>query len=1080
MDSARGRRRISSPPQLPPTAFSSQPTSDVFDVGHGSDLFDPTASPTRRQKLLHNRNIHFPGKKLSLSGISNKFNQLIGKDEQPGRDNEPSRDQENNKLHKSKSTGAIGKRVNRGTLDGYDYARKSQSLRQREEVPIYQDHQENTAQSSPFTSSPYIDPRGEFHSPLGFDLVHDNLNEMRLRELSLNVDWSPVVKSPPYRSKSKKRPVPVAFDTDDYIEHIEKELQQTRDEAYSPLTRRPVREKLKAATKENDRLQKELAQLRDKFETELKQTVEHKTLAELEMRRKVRDLEELLQDKDHTIRELQYQHEERRLDNNTIASLKATIERLEQDKTDMEQINLSMSKRNEVLTQLLAMSPPKLSDGFQLRSPVREKRNARPISLILPRNPASPTSTNCANLISTADSSRGLDSADISPFRLSPDQDSVSLPSLSQNGVKTPQEELTDPMRRSPSPYHGTRSRRSTLHSDISASTASNTGTGVSLNEDRGHNRRKARRFMAGSTQLKPLLLPSLTGEGVNLLSASTASSPWSLKARTLSDVDMDDTILANQDVLDVTHDHSIHPETAEESPTENCGAIENGPGPAYNVHHPAGFSSIQSPRRPDLAYSHSGKIAAIGLSTTTLQPETERTRGRSVELSVEHLKLHDSQYSLHAMPIPETPESLIGRPQPLFSLYRDVAPRTNRMLSISPYVSSGTWQVSIQKKRKNSLGTLDLCAPAMKLHCSHQLRQTGAGMATNQVPCSPTAFSSTTSASKRLSQIRNTDNFVDFIRQMNFAAKPLAALTIRTIYTVLSTCTSTVRDFRKDPFALARRVLANAWRANWKVFGKVSWWVLGLFIQPQTRSKARAPIDWDQYDGESIASRYCSSVSQGSESEDAPLVKVEQVHSDKAQNDEPDQHNAATAATTGKKVGWGKSMFLWGKFSAALMLAIGGAVVKGPSEMLKETNTDRPHQRRHSKACKQGKTQNQHNGGDACHGISPQTLDHDRRKAASTQAAVSRSPYSSEFEFRYQLESSSLLDELQQPNCDYDSTLRPETAARGRVSSLFSPTSLTVELATRLQDLRLCSTDLTSDTPHLYQAKHHSVREEG
>lgn len=1078
MDRARLRRRTSSPPQLPSTAFSLQPNADTGAGVVDNDVFEADASPSRKQKLLSTRNARFPGKRLSLTGISNKFNQLIAKNEQPSTIAPSSRHQENTTLHKSKSTGTIEKRGSLGILNEQTHPGKSQSLRRREEIPIYQDHIEKPGHSPPIVSSPYIDPRGEFNSPLAFDSVHDNLSDMRLRELSLNVDWSPAVRSPPLRSKSQKRSAPAAFDTDDYIEHIERELQQTRDEAYSPLTRRPVREKLKAANKENERLQKELAQLRERFETEVKKTVEHKMIAELELRRKVKDLEVLLEDKDHAIRELQYQHEERRLDNNIITSLKATIERLEQDKIDMEQINLGMSKRNEVLTQLLAMSPTKLSDGFQLRSPVREKRNGRPISLILPRQTASPTSDQHINPASTVASPRARNSADISPIKLSADHDFPPLSSgLLQTALISPQQESADPLRKIPSPGHRTRSRRSTLHSDISTSSVSNNGSVALFNEEK-QSRRKARRFMAGSTQLKPLLLPSMAGEGMTLSSASAASSPRSWKARAFSDVDVDDTILPEEEASSpVLHELALSEIAPGILPAGNAAGID-GPGPAYAARDVIEQSYDELPQASQLANVRDTRKADLDASLSDcfdVHSPSIKVQDPRTELSFEHLKLHNSQYSLHTMPAPETPESLIALPQPLFSAKRGISPGRDRLPSGSPCLPSGSWQVSIQKKRKNSFGVHDISSPAPKVQCSRQLENLPASTATSEVPRSPTSSSSSTSASKRLSQIRTTDNFVGLLRQKNFATRPLAALTIRTIYTLLSTCTSAVRDFRRDPFALARRVLANAWRANWKVFGKASWWVLGLFIQPESKPKARAPIDWDQYDGESIATRYCSSVSQSSDLNDAFSEHHERVISNEI-NSRQDHDEHIVNDMTDQEVGWGRSMYLWGKFSAALVLAVGGAVIKGPNEMLKDTEPEGRTKTR-CKSCKSCSKRVKHEAAPAQTKASH--MEHSSyKRVPSMQPGIAESPYTSDFEFRCQLGSSSLLEDIQQP--DYDSTLRPETALRGRVGSLFSPTPSPGELTTKLQELTLSSAGSDQYMPQAQGPEHRSVRDEG
>lgn len=1070
-------RRTSSPPRLSSNSSHTQAFSDVSDVTLAQGVLEPETSPSRQQKLLNNRHARFPAKKLSITGLGNKLSQLINNNEKSDTKSGPSRGQENSKLYKSRSTGTIGKKGSLGVLEEIPSVGRSYSARRREEIPIYQDHADQPLlQSSPFVSSPYIDPRGASNSPLGFDHIQDTLNDMRLRELPLNVDWSPAIKSPTLRSKRRKRSIHGQFDTDDYIEHIEKELQQTRDEAYSPLTRRPMKEKLRAANKENDRLQRELTTLRERFETEVKRTVEHKTVAELELKRRVRDLEDSIEEKDHIIRELQYQHEEIRLDNNIITSLKATIERLEQDKLDMEEINLGMNQRNELLSKLLAMSPTKACDGFDLKSPVREKRNKRPISLILPRPSSSPNGGAYDRQRSVVDSPRALNSADISPLRLSPDQDlSLQSARLLQTATVTPQRELTNPMEKLSSPVHPTKSRRSTLQSDISASSSGANGIASFLNEEKGLTRRKARRFMAGSTQLKPLLLPSLAGESMSLHSASTVSSPRSWSARAPSEPDADDTILPDEELPSTAvDDSSLSVMDSTVLPVDEP-AVEEGPGPAYTDQTEAQLLDLNTQNiAQGLSVSENVDVDTSSAFVEPFALDAPSIPESRTELSVEHLKQHNSNYSLQMMPVPETPESLVVPPRPLFSTSKNLANSADlAALPLgSPIVPpEGSWEVNVSKKRKHSLGMIDHTSPAPKVHRRHESRDESPNEAdrsqVNSIPRSPATCASGTSVEQRLSQIRSTDNFVDLLRQKNFAARPLAALTIKTIYTLLSTCTNAVRQFRSDPFALARRVLANAWRTNWKVFGKVSWWVLGLFIQPEARSKAPASIDWDRYDGESIASRYCSSLS-GDEDFISADLQLEPQNMKPVQDS--DNKDGAEVTSPSTKAGWGRSIYLWGKFSAALVLAVGGAVVKGPSEMLKETGTNVKRRKKQHKHCKSCSRREKINKDFHAQLKTPNPRAMNYSGVPGTNPMIDgrhNGRIVSDFDFRFELDSSSFLGQIQQP--DDDSTLRPETSRRGRLGSLFSPTPSSGGLVSRMQHLRLSSANSRASIPEMH-----------
>lgn len=977
----------SSPPLLPSTVTEHESYNDA------SDIFAAELSPSRQQKLLQSRNARFPAKKLSISGLSSKLSQLINNNEQSDRAPSPTRNQEN-RLHKSRSAGTIGRRTGLGILNEISNTTKGRSTgRRHQEVSIYEDNPSRPLlQTSPLAgSSPYADAKVDYTSPLNFDHIHDSLNTMRVRNVSLNDNLSSIYKSPAsIRLKQNNRALPIQFDSEDYIEHIERELQQVRDEAYSPLTRRPLKEKLRAVNKENDRLQQELASLKEKFETDVKKTVEHKTMQEVELKRRIRDLEDALEDKDHAIRDLQYQHEERRLDTNIIETLRAQIDRLEQDKADMEEINLSMSKRNEVLSQLLAMSPTKGATAFSTSSPTKEKRSARPMSLILPKIQSSPKGT--YHVASVACSPRMMNSAEISPLKLSPES---SDDYFREHNHRRQSQDLPSVNRalRSPVLQDGS-SRRSTMLS-------SNSISGFAGQEEgRIPVRRKARRFVAGSTQLKPLLLPALTGEG--LVSASTASSPRSWSGSSCFAGEQEETILPADATTDGLHVHS-DPETMIIG-LERIDDCADGPGPACDL------EPVQN-------------------LTTFLEPQ-DHVPERS----------HIACASLQTMPMPSTPDSLVALPAPLFSPtklseYTHENTFSGSFLSVSPITPSEA-RLNMRKRRQQSLSHTDLGSPRSKFRRSESRPSFTHGSNVSRKPREshdrkrPKHLEQNTSLAQRLQNIRSTDNVAEILRRKDFAVKPLASLTIRTVYKILATCAGAIRDFRKDPFSLARRVLANAWYMNWKMLGKMSWWVLGLFVYPQEATRARPAIDWDQYDGESIASRYCSDSSktgnadqrhyQGAKVTSSTTLEVHHTSGEALDREAP---------VTQRRAGWTNSLFLWGKFSAAMMLAVTGAIVHGPGDMLKDV-------RRRSL------------GHNSCKSCSSRLVDHqpfprqDHRVLLKHDFAQQSGVFeTSDFDFRSetQLDSSSILAQIQQPAA-YDSTLRPRESPRKRVAQLFSP----------------------------------------
>ena len=201
----------------------------------------------------------------------------------------------------------------------------------------------------------------------------------------------------------------------------------------------------------------------------------------------------------------------------------------------------------------------------------------------------------------------------------------------------------------------------------------------------------------------------------------------------------------------------------------------------------------------------------------------------------------------------------------------------------------------------------------------------------------------------KRLSRARSP---FEILQRTSTSSTPLTVVTIRSIYGTLSRYTTYISEFKSDPWALARRVIANAWSSNWKRFGKLSWWVLGIFIPGgQGNYAAVNGWDWDNYDGEAVADRFCTSDSPMTEtaktahsepcsSPGKRSVRFETHHDRYRTQGSKIPAKSALKGGKEKQTGLGKSLYLWGKFSLAIMLAVGGAVLKGPAEMLKDCDT--------------------------------------------------------------------------------------------------------------------------------------------
>lgn len=920
------------------SADSLTPSSPKNNVT--SSPFSPEISPTRQQRLLQNRNTRFPAKKLSISGISNKLTQLISNNEHAVETSTWFRDQENNRHH-NRNNSTLGRKGGLSILEEISNTARNRSIRRRADIHIYQDTPERPLlQSSPYiASSPGLDTQHNFTSPLDFGRVSDSLDEMRTKTLSPSERWSTLASSPPEsRSHLRKRSGHLSYDQEEYIKHLEDRLQQLEQDAYSPLTRRPMKEKLIAANKENERLYKELATLKEKFETEVKRTVEHKTAIEVELRKRVRDLEEALEEKEVRILELQYQHTENRLDSSTVETLKSTIERLEQDKLNMEQIHQSMTKRNETLTKLVAssMSPPKGGGLFDKTPQKHEKGNHR-MSLILPKVPYSPSGFQQYSYSATA-SPVLMSSSDISPLKLSSSENgSCCFEDFDKSYFEPRSDASTSNEGSICSPALSKPvSRRSTMHVETSVSVGTRNNMNNSALEPRIHPKRKARRFLAGSTQLKPLLLPALTGEPVSLVStpAMTALDFPQFESAFESSLEQDEDLTIIADPTYESLDHNSASDFEEHYSPVREGKIERNTGPAYTVRRddspsmqggspPNGFETPLDTNTPMPEIVLPDRLDQVS-EQSVLGDDICALASLESQFWSNSSNLDPEDDSVHNLLASNTPDDMEVIPLPLFAPVHLHDAELN-MLSRTLSESSQS-PVKVLKKRQpltsETRGLLLVDQPRPKLSPS--------------IPdsmFSDRSYQCDYMTDRQVSRMKSGDNFVDFLRQKNFAAKPLTMVTIRTVYRILSACTSAVQDFQKNPFALARRVLANAWHMNWKVLGKLSWWVLGLFSHSETRPKTRPAIDWEQYDGASIADRCCNREEPMLVSEEA--LAIEQDNTSTETGSDPD-HRHLHEPEGNMRPGILGSVLLWGKFSAAIMLAVGGAIIKGPDEMMK------------------------------------------------------------------------------------------------------------------------------------------------
>ena len=1005
-----------------------------------SHSYDPPFSLQNRR--LHLRNAGFRGPRLSSQRLGVKISKLLNGTDTRQSEQVPSQNsEESSTLNRSSNKGRSAYRPSTtfGILQEISNSTRNRYSQKRLDIPIAEDNPERPLLDF---SPPVVTPGSWYHdapstqqSPLTFHSTDADFDTMRLREISGNERRSPPPLSSPLARQvrgRKKRAIDLrktTFGASEYIEHIENELQEIKEAMHSPNTGKPLQDKLKNLQAENKQLKESIFELEETFDERVKQAVEHKAAVEVDLRRKIKTLEDELVLKENVISDLEHDREEAKYDNNSIDALRAMIERLEQEKDHLEEANRVVGKRNEALTGLLAQSPTRSHHGFELASPIRpdSRRTPRPKSMMIPKLSSSPSTENYQRpqsvQVSPAQSSMGFFSLSTA-LKLEDHHHSENNTGGMDAGKVSDSDSLDSGIGEScslRSPARGS-SRRSSTASHVSASPSA---WGLPLPSSPSNDKatvkqgkhRRTRRFESGSTQLKPLLLPTMAAEGNASYTTYTSTSYSSPTHREFLQQSFDPTgaflsqpfgapiqcpalpskrvseralkalegsspphfesfeeILAQNDsklaVLGSSPTQNEMPDQSQdlywqESDSPSCvdDTIVEGDFPA--------FLASQEPRATDeqmFSSLNDQKLPTASDQDRPCSPELDPAPSK-LQLTFGLLTKHQqstgidlcSDYTpLRQMSAVSSQELM---PEPLFlpraSFGTSDVPRLLSRSSLAVRTSYDVDNSPIPCKRQRSSDPdgryfvmPKLCINPTHHTCGHE----------EHLPVTHVGSKASTDIGLELRSMKlpsRPRSPLERLHQVTASPVPLTSVTIRTIFGTLSRCTSYVREIRRDPTALARRVIANAWHSHWKRLGKLSWWVLGLFLGPSARAERlggaqESGWDWDQYDGGAIAGQVCGEEigaiqhDQVTSSQDllwGPFNRrmVRFDESDPGYRTEGTKAKAKPALKQGadqrkrEKTSWGKSLYLWGKFSVAILLAVGGAVINGPEEMLRD-----------------------------------------------------------------------------------------------------------------------------------------------
>lgn len=197
--------------------------------------------------------------------------------------------------------------------------------------------------------------------------------------------------------------------------------------------------------------------------------------------------------------------------------------------------------------------------------------------------------------------------------------------------------------------------------------------------------------------------------------------------------------------------------------------------------------------------------------------------------------------------------------------------------------------------------------------------------------------------------------------------SSPAAGVAPRHAVGILSRYVSYFRELQRHPTELARRVIANAWHSNWQRMGKLSWWVLGLFLGPQSRdrcfgrqlSSEADNYDWHRYSGAIHLRRSTLLDHPPVIAHGCRLDANDRLHGRATYGNRRSQYiqheipESSPEEPPRRTSSFGRSLCLWAKFSLAVVLAIGIAVKDGPETLLEDRSHSQFCQNRCHPECK-------------------------------------------------------------------------------------------------------------------------------
>ena len=757
---------------------------------------------------------------------------------------------------------------------------------------------------------------------------------MKLREGSGNRKTPPPPLSTPLTKQVKSRNPKrtnlrsASSEASKYIEHLESQLASVNaklDALTSPSTNKLRSAKLRALTVDNRNLRQDLSAWEKQFAARVQEERDQRLEVEMELKVRLRTLENDIELKDARIAELEWEAE----------NMKIKV----RDAEGLEEVNIGLEKRIQILTNLLAQSPNQLEMCSAVTSPVRTdpiKRTSRPKSM-LPRIPSpsrgvrlslatvsesafwQPSNVESSSRIveSPDDALQDGDGKDLQSPTYDENMRSPGCKQARQSGSFEIKSRQSDSLRSAPS----SASRPTSFRSSGSFGPTSWGLPHLADADGRSANKqRRMRKFPSGSVSLRPLILPASTVVPSLPASAPPYPSIEATARRDTSESLQDPTTSFLSKPMDssptTTPDQHEPHRSASWAQEQTLMALEGRSTEQRRA------NDVQAPRlmTPRSEEKHFGFVEVLS------EDRTRRRRPRSLQKELEEAENEQAG---------EAP-SLISPER-----FEDGSIRT--AMNESPDESLKFCQTTTHINQTLSKAPL----PAAK---SRRLRP-------------PIESEDTPRPEKRPS-------LHPYPSSQPAKANPSTLLSSEHAFGIFSRLTNLISRTKQDPLVLARRLLSNAWAQGSKRLGGMGWWLLGLVYGTRWRKRKRAAdrgtvesratqtqdFDWHHFTAEASRKRTAEqyfrdygACHQRTDSWFSPPHASAQK--------EPSRNNTIPPSTPSPNIlrnqphlfpcndciepSSRRTFRLWFQFSLAIVLAVGIAIKHGPASLLSEEDPE-------------------------------------------------------------------------------------------------------------------------------------------